>query len=127
MTNDESRTYAVTLLIPEASENEGAGETREIQVSPDEYVLSRARAEGVWLPADCQQGWCTTCAGRLLEGELDHSDARRYYPEDEAAGYALLCRAKPRSDCVIEVEKYDEMLQHRADHDRPPGRSKPNR
>lgn len=124
MTDDGSRTYTVTLEVPEDSELEEAGETHSIEVPDDEYILSRARAEGIWLPADCQQGWCVTCAGRLREGEVDQHDARRYYEEDEDAGYVLLCTAKPRSDCVVEVETYDEMLRHRADHDLPPGASK---
>jgi ferredoxin len=127
MTDDESGTYTVTLVVPEESALEQAGERHAIEVPADAYVLYRARQEGIWLPADCQQGWCVTCAGRLLEGELDHSDARRYYEEDEEAGFALLCRAKPRSDCVVEVDRYEAMLAHRADHDRPPGNSKLDR
>ncbi|WP_265107995.1 hypothetical protein [Halosolutus halophilus] len=34
------------------------------------------------------------------------------------------CVARPRSDCVFAVEQYDAMLQHRAEHDQPPDRSK---
>lgn len=124
MSDDESQSYTVTLVVPGDSDLEEAGERHDLEVSADGYILYRARQEGIWLPADCQQGWCVTCAGRLLEGEVDHSDARRYYREDEAAGWVLLCRAKPRSDCVIEVDRYEEMLRHRADNDKPPGRSK---
>lgn len=83
-----------------------------------------ARSADVWLSADCQQGWCITCGAGLLEGEVDQSDAKRVYPEDEAAGFVLTCVAQPCSDLVLEVEQYDELLRHRADHDRLPGRSK---
>ncbi|WP_368085857.1 2Fe-2S iron-sulfur cluster-binding protein [Haladaptatus paucihalophilus] len=38
-------------------------------------ILAAARCEGVWLPADCQQGWCTTCAGRVVDGEVAHPHA----------------------------------------------------
>lgn len=126
MTDSESDTYTVTLVVPETSDLEVAAGRYSIEIPEEGYILYRARAEGIWLPADCQQGWCITCAGRILEGEVDHSDARRFYAEDERAGFVLLCRAKPLSDCTIEVDKYDEMLRHRADHDRPPGRSKLN-
>ncbi|AFZ73288.1 2Fe-2S iron-sulfur cluster-binding protein [Natronobacterium gregoryi] len=117
-------TWTVELRVPQDADLEAAGESRTIEVPEDQSILSAARAAGIWLTADCQQGWCITCGARLLEGEVDHSTAKRYYPEDERAGFVLTCVARPRSDCVLEVERDDELLRHRADHDRPPGRSK---
>lgn len=117
-------TWAVELRVPEDADLEQAGDSVTIEVRADQSILEAARAEGLWLSADCQQGWCITCGARLLEGEVDHSDAKRYYPEDEAAGFVLTCVAKPRADCVLEVEQYDELLGHRADHGNPPGKSK---
>ncbi|MDQ2049365.1 2Fe-2S iron-sulfur cluster-binding protein [Natronolimnohabitans sp. A-GB9] len=119
-----STTWSVELRVPEDAGLDDAGETHTIEVREDESILSAARSAGLWLSADCQQGWCITCGAKLLEGEVDHSNAKRYYPEDEEAGFVLTCVAQPRSDVVLEVERYDELLQHRADHDRPPGRSK---
>jgi ferredoxin len=116
--------YTVVIEVPDDCDIEQAGETVEIEVNEAEYVLSAARSEGVWLPADCQQGWCTTCAAELLDGEVDQSHAKRYYEEDEEAGMILLCTAKPRSDLRIRACQYEEMLDHRAEHDKPPGRSK---
>lgn len=113
--------YTVSLVVPEGADVEQAGETVEIDVDEDEYVLAAARNAGVWLSADCQQGWCTTCAAELLEGEVDQSDARRYFDADEAADMILTCTAKPRSDCRIRAFQYETMLDHRAEHDLPPG------
>jgi hypothetical protein len=42
-----------------------------------------------------------TNAGKILEGKVDQSEARRYYPEDPAAGFVLLCSAFSRSDLRI--------------------------
>ncbi|SEV82900.1 2Fe-2S iron-sulfur cluster-binding protein [Natrinema salifodinae] len=117
-------TWDVELRIPADADVDAAGESRTIEVDEDESILAAARAAGIWLSADCQQGWCITCGAKLLEGEVDHSRAKRYYPEDEAANFVLTCVARPRADCVIEVERHDELLRHRADHDKPPGRSK---
>ncbi|ELY66979.1 2Fe-2S iron-sulfur cluster-binding protein [Natrinema versiforme] len=117
-------TWEVELRVPADADLDAAGETRTIEVSEDEAILAAARSAGLWLSADCQQGWCITCGAKLLEGEVDHSQAKRYYPSDEAANFVLTCVARPRSDCVIEVERYDELLRQRADHDQPPGRSK---
>ncbi|GAB3675285.1 2Fe-2S iron-sulfur cluster-binding protein [Halopiger thermotolerans] len=120
----DSTTWTVELRVPDDADLKAAGESRTIEVREDETILAAARAAGIWLSADCQQGWCVTCGARLLEGEVDQRAAKRYYEEDEAAGFVLTCVAQPRSDCVLEVERYGEMLRHRANHDKPPGRSK---
>lgn len=116
--------YTVALEVPPDADVEQAGETISFEVSEDEYVLPAAREAGVWLEADCQMGWCTRCAARLLEGEVDHGDARRYYEVDAEEDFVLTCRAKPRSDLRLRAFTYDEILEHRAAHDLPPGRSK---
>jgi len=126
MAVDEAERWTVTIDVPEEAELVEAGERFELSVREDETILSAARADGLWLPADCQQGWCITCAARLEEGEVDMSAARRYYDSDEAAGYVLTCVAKPRSDLRLVVGQSDALLQVRADNDQPPGRSKLN-
>lgn len=117
-------TYSVEIVVPEEADSERAGETVEVQVNEDDYVLAAARSQDVWLAADCQQGWCTTCAAELLEGEVDQSDAKRYFESDEEADMILPCTAKPRSDLKMRAFQYDEMLEHRAENDNPPGKSK---
>lgn len=115
---------SVEIVVPEDADVEEAGETVAVEVDEGEDVLGAARAAGLWLPADCQQGWCTTCAARLLEGEVDQSAAKRYYDEDEESDMILPCTALPESDCRIEGFQQDAMLDHRAEHDLPPGSSK---
>ena len=122
--SDEQTMYDVEIAVPEGAECDAAGQTETIEVSADEFVLAAARREGLWLPADCQQGWCTTCAAELLEGDVDQSASRRYYDVDREEGYALICTAKPRSDLRIRACKHEEMLGHRAAHDLPPGSAK---
>jgi ferredoxin len=89
--------------------------TKEVQcdVGDDEYLLNAADAAGLDLPYMCLQGWCTTCAGKLLEGKVDQSEARRYYPQDEAAGFVLLCSAYARSDLRILTHQKEQMRAHR--------------
>ena len=96
-------------------------------VSAANSLLWSARDAGIWLPADCQQGWCCTCAAKLRSGEVDQSDSRRYYDVDREAGFVLPCTGKLRSDVHIEADAYEVMLRHRAEHDLPPGRSKLDR
>jgi ferredoxin len=86
---------------------------RTVQCSEDEYVLDAARRGGVELPLICHQGRCLTCAGKLLAGEVDQSDADLYFPEDRARGFILLCTAKPRSNLRILTHQQSEMRRHR--------------
>jgi ferredoxin len=78
-----------------------------------EYVLDAAGRSGIRLPAICRQGRCLTCAGRLLEGDVDQSAADQYFPEDREAGFVLLCRAKPLADLRIRTHQEWEMRRHR--------------
>jgi ferredoxin len=117
-------THTVEIVVPEDADISEAGETIELSVDESETILGVARASGLWLPADCQQGWCTTCAARLDDGEVDQSTAKRYYETDEEEGFILTCTAKPRSDLRIIACQHDAILDHRAAHDLPPGNSK---
>ena len=82
----------------------------------EEHVLDAARHAGLELPSLCEQGWDIACACRVLEGRLDHSDARRYYPEDEQAGFALVCTAKPLTDLRLRTHQTAAMRAHRDRH-----------
>ncbi|HZX13439.1 MAG TPA: 2Fe-2S iron-sulfur cluster-binding protein, partial [Thermodesulfobacteriota bacterium] len=77
------KTYEVKLITPE-------GEVR-LEVGEEEYILDAAFEAGYNLPSMCLQGFCLTCASRLLDGDIDQSDAIRYYPEDKKAGFVLIC------------------------------------
>ena len=98
-------TYKVTFITPDG--------TTDLQVAADEDLLSAAVKAGLDLPFTCLQGWCITCAGRIQEGKADQSEAFRVFPEDEAAGYVLLCSAYPFSDLRIRTHQKAELRVHR--------------
>ena len=97
--------HRVTFITPEREVT--------VDVDDDEYLLDAAARAGLRLPFSCLQGWCTTCAGRLVEGRVDQSEALRFYPQDESAGFVLLCSAYARSDLRILTHQKDPMRQHR--------------
>jgi ferredoxin len=106
---DKPGIYSVTLLTP-------AGEN-VIQVAEGEHIWDAAAAKGIKLPALCHQGWCLTCAGRILgSGEVDQSDSASFFPQDRQAGFALLCTGKPRTDLRIQTNHATEMRRHRLAH-----------
>jgi ferredoxin len=104
-------TYQATFLSDDR-------ETR-LEVRDDQYLLDAAVAAGLDLPYMCLQGWCTTCAGKLLQGQVDQSEARRYFVQDEQAGFVLLCSAYARSDVRIRTRQKEAMRAHRKAHGLP--------
>ncbi len=95
------------------------GGIRRLRCGEGEYLWWAAAREGIALPSICLQGRCLECAGRLLHGRVDQSSADSYFPEDEAAGFVLLCRARPRSSLRIRTHQAAEMRAHRLAHGLP--------
>lgn len=85
------------------------GRTTELEVEPDETILSKAIDSGLEVPHDCKLGVCMTCPARLVSGSVDQSDGMLSDDVVEG-GYALLCAAYPRSDCVIKTIPEEELL-----------------
>jgi ferredoxin len=104
-------TYQVTFVTP-------VGEV-QAEATGDQYLLDVAAAVGLELPSMCLQGWCTTCAAKVLQGTVDQSEALRVYPADEAAGFVLLCSAYPRSNLRILTHQRDALREHRRLHGLP--------
>ncbi len=100
------RAHTVELIEPE-------GATLRLEVSGDQTIWDAAAEAGTTLPHTCPQGWCLSCAGKVLAGEWDQSEAPRYFPADRAAGFILLCTARPRSPLRILVHQKAAMRDHR--------------
>ncbi len=79
------------------------------EVAEGERILAAGLAAGSFMPYSCKQGVCNSCKGRIVEGRVDYGDVHPAYfkDEDRAAGLALLCQARPLSDCVIEVRELE--------------------
>ena len=98
-------TYQVTFVTN--------GREVQTEVRDDQYLLDAAAAAGLVLPFMCLQGWCTTCAGRVLQGKVDQSEALRLYQQDDAAGFVLLCSAFACSDLRILTHQKEELRAFR--------------
>ena len=105
-THARTREFTIRFELPD-------GSVQRVRAGPEEHILDAARREGLDLPSACEMGWDLACACRVLGGEWDNSDARRYYPEDAEAGFVLICTAKPRSDLRIRTHQRDVMREYR--------------
>ncbi|XP_022721747.1 uncharacterized protein LOC111279110 [Durio zibethinus] len=96
-----ARSYKVVI--------EHEGQSTELEVEPDETILSKALDSGLPAPHDCKLGVCMTCPAKLLSGSVDQSEGML---SDDVVdrGYALLCVSYPRSDCHIKTIPEEELL-----------------
>ncbi|MBF2029363.1 MAG: 2Fe-2S iron-sulfur cluster binding domain-containing protein [Oscillatoriales cyanobacterium C42_A2020_001] len=82
-----------------------------IQAPEDRYILHTAENQGADLPFACRNGACTTCAVRVLSGDLYQPEAMGLSPDLQRQGYALLCVSYARSDLEVETQDEDEVYE----------------
>ncbi|MAA53985.1 MAG: ferredoxin [Porticoccaceae bacterium] len=77
-------------------------------------LLDELRDQGVDLPYGCRYGGCITCAAKLIEGTVDQNAQLALNNRQIENGYVILCVARPKTDCAIEVgvESHDFLYRN---------------
>ncbi len=87
------------------------GKYHIVRVPEDQYILQTAEQQDAQLPFLCRNGACTSCAVKIISGELAQPEAMGLSPKLQDKGYALLCVSYPRSDLEVETQDEDEVYE----------------
>ena len=84
------------------------------QVEAKRPLLDSLRDQGVDLPYGCKYGGCITCAAKLISGKIDQRRQVALNNRQISDGYIILCVARPKSDCTLEigVESHDKLYRN---------------
>ncbi|MGB5240687.1 MAG: 2Fe-2S iron-sulfur cluster-binding protein [Prochlorococcaceae cyanobacterium] len=82
-----------------------------LEVPEGEYILRSFEAQGQPLPFSCRNGCCTTCAVRVIAGEIDQQEALGLSQDLRRRGYGLLCVARATGPLEVETQDEDEVYE----------------
>lgn len=100
-----SHTYTIKVR------DRATGKEYSLRVPSDRYILHSIEQQGQELPFSCRNGACTTCAVRVLSGEIYQPEAIGLSPALRQKGYALLCVSYAQSDLEVETQDEDEVYE----------------
>ena len=93
----------ITLQKPD-----GASETFECD--EDTTILDALEEAGIDHPSSCRAGACSSCAMKIVEGEVNQEDQPFLDDDQLDEGYCLTCVSFPTSDEVTLLTEQEENL-----------------
>jgi ferredoxin len=84
------------------------GDEYPTRLLDNETILEAAKRIGLDAPYSCQNGSCSTCRAKLLEGKVYMKVNFALNPKDVASGFILTCQSLPLTENL--VVSYDEAV-----------------
>ena len=74
-------------------------------------ILQFFEENGEKLPFSCRNGCCTTCAVKIISGNIDQSNGIGLSKQMQKLGYGLLCIATVIGPAEMETQEEDEVYE----------------
>ncbi len=87
------------------------GRTISFDIPEGEHIMHFFESNGEPLPFSCRNGCCTSCAVRILSGEMDQRAGIGLSQEMQSRGYGLLCISKVTGPIELETQDEDEVYE----------------